>query len=240
MTKDYLAEMVDDWLGARPNRNIEMLAKQASIGATTLRRIQSGDRVGKPALDVIISVGRATGQRDRMLSAIETHYPHCVSLIAQGQMATGVPVDADTSDVFEDSLVTTLFLSLFTRAGLTRENVAREHGKTGESILSRFVEMGIATEIEGRLSSSEKWYSYRSPTEVLKTIRNLTQEFNTSDLGTEFARMCVASESVNAAGAAKIQSIVDDAILHIRKVLDDEASRGDNVVSVSLMMQRLK
>jgi hypothetical protein len=52
--------------------------------------------------------------------------------------------------------------------------------------------------------------------------------------------MSVLSESLNPAGAAKVQSILDDAIAQVRKVMDDGSTLGDNVVSVSLLMQRLK
>jgi hypothetical protein len=52
--------------------------------------------------------------------------------------------------------------------------------------------------------------------------------------------MSVLSESVNAAGAARIQTIVDEAIAKIRTVMDDPTSLGDNVVSVSLLMQRIQ
>jgi hypothetical protein len=238
MAKDLLAEMIDDWLAARPSRNVGALARSSGVGESTLRRIQSG--TGKTTLDVIISIGRATGHRDKMLAAIETHYPHCVPVIARSAMAASPQPEGDTSEFFENSLTTSLFLSLFTHEGIFKESVERSHGKKGLDVLERLVEMGVARYEGTRIVAIEKWYSYRSPEELLKVIRNLTLEFDKSDLGSEFARMSVLSESLNPAGAAKVQSILDDAIAQVRKVMDDGSTLGDNVVPVSLLMQRLK
>lgn len=237
-TKELVTEMVDEWLAARPGRSISMLARQSGVGETTLRRIQNAS--GKPSLDVIVSIGRATGQRDKMLAAIETHYPNCVPVIAKSSMGAGPQPEGDTSEFFENSLSTSLFLSLFTRDGLSRESIERDHGKKGLDIVDRFVEMGLARTEGGRVFSVEKWYSYRSPEELLRVMRNLTMEFEKSDIGSEFARLSVLSESVNVAAASKIQSIIDEAIAKVRAVMDDPATAGDNVVSVSLLMQRVK
>ena len=84
-----------------------------------------------------------------------------------------------------------------------------------------------------------EWFSYRSPDEVLRVIRNLSLDFDKAQLGTEFGRICMLSESVSPTAAREIQSIMDSAIIDIRKVLDDGSSEGDNVVSISMLMQRL-
>ena len=238
MAKDLVSEMVEEWLSARPSRNIGVLARMSGVGESTLRRIQAG--TGKPSLDVIISIGRTTGARDKMLAAIETHYPSCVPVIAKSSMACGPQPEADTSEFFENSLSTTLFLSLFSRDGLSRNGVEKKHGKKGLDVLERLLEMKIAKQEGSKFFSAEKWYSYRSPDELLRVIRNLTNDFEKADLGSDFARMSVLSESVNPAGAARIQTIVDEAIAKIRTVMDDSTSLGDNVVSVSLLMQRIQ
>lgn len=237
MAREVVAEMVDEWLSARPSRNIGTLARSSGVGESTLRRIQTG--IGKPSLDVIISIGRATGAREKMLAAIETYYPNCVPVIANSSMGAGPQPEVDTTEFFETSLSTILFLSLFTREGLSKASVERAHGKKGLDVLERLLEMGVARAEGTRLVSTEKWYSYRSPDELLRVMRNLTSEFEKSDLGSDFARMCVLSESVNSDGAAKVQNIIDEAISKIRKIMDDPSTIGDNVVSVSLLMQRL-
>lgn len=237
MSKEVLAEMVDEWLSAKPTRNIGTLARSSGVGESTLRRIQTG--TGKPSLDVIISIGRATGARDKMMEAIETYYPNCAPVMMKSSMAVGSQPEADTTEFFETGLSTKLILSLFSREGLSKKSIEMTHGKKGVEILDRLLELGIAQPEGERLVSTEKWYSYRSPDEVLRVIRNLTSEFEKTDLGSDFARIGVLSESVNAAGAARIQNVVDDAIAKIRNIMDDSSTLGDNVVTVSLLMQRI-
>jgi len=237
MAKDIVSEMIDDWMSARPSRNVAILSRSSGVGESTLRRILSG--TGKPSLDVILSIGRVTGQRDKMLAAVEAHYPTCAKVIAEVRMSAGPQPEADMTEFFETNLSTTLFVSLHTRTGIPADNVETVYGRKGQEVVSRLVELGIARREGERYVPINEWFSYRSPDEVLRVIRNLSLDFDKAQLGTEFGRICMLSESVSPTAAREIQSIMDSAIIDIRKVLDDGSSEGDNVVSISMLMQRL-
>ena len=88
--------------------------------------------------------------------------------------------------------------------------------------------------------AEEKWYSHRSPQEVLRVMRNLNVDFDHSLIGSPLARMAVLTESVKMEDAARIQLILDEAIIEVRKIMDESASTGDNVVAVSFLMQAIK
>lgn len=239
MSKDIVTEMINNWLTERPTRSITNLMKLSGLSDSTLRRAQAGQT--KPALETIVSIGTATGQRDQMLAAVEKHYPNCLNVLSNGKMSAGEPVEFDANEFLEPGTSTLLLLSLFTKKGLTRASVTESYGSTGNTILNKLVESGIAKEIEpGRIVPEEQWHCYRTPDEVLRLIRNLSLSFDKSLIGSEFARMGVLAESVSDKAAARIQAIMDDAIVEVRKVMDEPASIGDSVVAVSMLMQAIK
>ena len=239
MSQEIVAEMVDIWLAERPTRSIAGLSKLTGVGESTLRRAQLGST--KPSLDTIIDIGRATGKSDLMLKAVEKYYPGCVAAIAKTKMAEGQPLESDTSEFFEDGFSTVQFISLFARKSLTKSCLFENYGKKGIDIAERFVALKIATEdAVGNLIPTEKWYSYRSPSELLQAIRNLNMNFDKTLLGTNIARINLLTESVNEVAATQIQAIVDESITAIRKILDDPNSNGDHVLAVSTVMQAIK
>lgn len=239
MAKEIVAEMVDIWLSERPTRSIASLSKLTGVGESTLRRAQLGTT--KPSLDTIIVIGRATGKNDLMLKAVEKYYPGCLGALAKTKMAEGQPVESDTSEFFEDGFGTAQFIRLFARKNLTKSYLFDNYGKMGIEIAERFVSLKIATEdVAGNLVPTEKWYSFRSPSELLQTIRILNVSFDKTQLGSNFARINLLSESVNEKAACLIQAIVDDSIIAIRRVMDDPNSNGDHVLAVSTVMQAIK
>ena len=156
-------------------------------------------------------------------------------------MAAGNPIESDTSEFFESGMGTVLFVSLFTKKGISRKDTLETYGAKGNEIVNRMIEAGIAKESKsGHLVAEEKWYSHRSPQEVLRVMRNLNVDFDHSLIGSPLARMAVLTESVKMEDAARIQLILDEAIIEVRKIMDESASTGDNVVAVSFLMQAIK
>lgn len=239
MSKDVVSEMIETWLSEKPNRTLAVLARLSNIGESTLRRAQIGS--AKPALHTIVDIGRATGKAELMLKAVEENYPTCLDVLKKGKMAVGAPIEADTSEFFESGISTKIVLSLFAKKGLTRSHVSEVYGSTGIQIVDKILAAGIANELTpGVISPIEAWYSYKSPQEVLKVMRTLNLDFDLEQLGSTTARMSVLSEAVSANDAAKIQSILDQAIILIRTVMDERSGTGEHVVAVSMLMQALK
>jgi hypothetical protein len=239
LMKEILTVMVEQWIEEKPMRTVPLLAKISGVGETTIRRAVGGSNT--PALDTIVSLGRATGKRSLMLEAVLKYYPTCFEVIEKSGMGADKQPEADTSEFLEASVSTTLFLSLYTRTGLSKKSVKAQHGTKGLAILDRMIGIGVAiAKDEDHVVARENWYSYHTPEEVLRTIRNLTLDFDKSSIGSDFARMTVLSESVNSETAKRIQSIVDRAVVDIRALMNDPNSIGTDVVAVSLLMQPVK
>ncbi len=64
--------------------------------------------------------------------------------------------------------------------------------------------------------------------------------FDKTLLGSNFARINLLTESVNEDSATRIQAIVDESIIAIRRIMDDPNSNGNHVLAVSTVMQAIK
>jgi hypothetical protein len=118
--------------------------------------------------------------------------------------------------------------------------VKERYGQKGLLCVSKLVDIGLAKrESEETVVPVEAWYSYLNAEEALAAIRSISRNFNSDDLGGPFARIAILSEGLTEESAKRVRSILDDAFVEIRKIMDNPSSRGDNVVVVSSLMKRV-
>ena len=70
-------------------------------------------------------------------------------------------------------------------------------------------------------------------------MQNLNIDFDLTQLGTTSARIAIVTEAVSEEQTTKIQAILDEAILNIKKITESSSNSSEKVIAVSFLMQQV-
>lgn len=238
-TRNLIREIIDGWLKEHPSRSISHLVKLSGVSDSTIRRLKDG--ITSPTLDSIISLGRATGQNNLAKAAIEQYFPRCSSMVEKNEMLAEKQIQSDPSEFFETSFDTKLFMSIIARDEILKSDFKEQFGDYGLRLLDRVVSLGYANEDSpGHVTLSQKWFSWRSSDDVLRTLQHLATEFPIEDLGNPEATVGVLTKAVSQSTVERIRAVVDRALLEIQEAMREDSSTDGKVISVAMMMQPIK
>lgn len=234
-----LKKVIDGYLDGHRSRNLASLSRVSGVAYTTLRRFAQME--GHPTAEPVLKILDAALNTNEKIIFIKKHFPEIASSISSysGKDYNGSKEPGrEELKMFARRVPHNYILNLATNVGGTSvKTITRLYGERGSEALDELVELGVVErERDGKVRYCEATLISFDCDYLLDQIRNSTEIFDRSLLGTNAARVWHMSAGVSLDGLEKIREIVSAAYTAIAEVNEDPKYFGDVPYFAGLLM----
>ena len=231
-----LRNEIDRYLDGHRNRSISGLAKKASIGQSTVRRIAQGEVT--PTFETTAALLGVMLTQKEFSEFVSKFYPKLGD--ALGRVYASTPddhfSDCEINEVLASELGNHIYHLGSTRVGTTRLDVQRLWGEKVCEVLDQILAAEILIESEGVIRAKEASFAITNARVALNTCIHGARNFDTSLLGTEAAVIGHQTEAENREGLKEIQKAIHSCVSQISDIKYNEKYLGDIPFYASFIM----
>ncbi|WP_141736130.1 hypothetical protein [Oligoflexus tunisiensis] len=145
--QEILAQSIREWLEAKPNRSLRMLARLTSISYSSVRRAAEG--TVEQTQEIVLPIASFVMSPGRLSEFIRAYFPKLEKAVLD------VYYPANDSDDIIDFILSeehsAIIMLSSSRQGTTREEVVTLFGDVSAEYFDDIEASGVLTEIDGRL-----------------------------------------------------------------------------------------
>lgn len=245
MTSSAAAELrrcVDAYFSRHPKETVPSLAKDAKLGASTLRRVLQGETSATfDTACAILSVVCESGKD--VFSILTSMFPETAKILAP--MVEKTSVDFLTSEAFRENVSGAFrtragFLVLCLAAmdtGTTRAVIRRVAGAQGERIMDGLLEKEVIKEENGKISMRS--FAHADAEEVIGSVGMIADVFDLGLVGTPGAFASFKAASVNLEGLKLVKAEARKFSARIMEITEDPNFSGELPLAFGAIMSLL-
>lgn len=193
-----LKAAIENWVDAKKNRSLSMLANRTNKAYSTIRYIVQGNRL--PSESTVLAITDVIMDTDERVRFFNKHYPDIGEMMekAYSQSIRQQPHMQRLSWYLHREPHNRIFNMAATSRGVSKETIRVLLGDFGVQALSDMLEDGILVERENQQITyhSETW-AFSNPDDILAQLKASIDHFDRDLLGTDGAALVNMTASVN-------------------------------------------
>ena len=232
---DELIGFIEAYTTKKGN-SLTKLSKEANVNYSTLKRIASKE-VTNPDFSNVLQIITVVCNIEDAKTFLRKYYPSESFCFRELNKDYGVS-DKNHNDQLKDPIGFLLIHMGFAKSGTTRSDIATKAGAIGLEKLDELLNLGILTEINGRIKTA-KDFKCADATTALESHRLATNYFTISNLGDHMSLIGFQCDGFSEWGLKQLYEIEKKKIALVAEIQNDPRGKGDNIAFVGTLFNRL-
>ena len=234
--QEILAESIREWLEARSNRSLRMLARLTSVSYSSVRRASEGG--AEQTQEIVLPIASFVMNPSRLREFVKANFPQLEKAVLD------VYYPANESDDVIDFILSdnhsAIIMLASSRQGTSRDEIIAMLGEVSAEYFDDVAAAGVLTERDGRLylESDIGGISIHHGRKLLSLIAKSCTRKGDS---TPFASYANAGwESVTPSAAKDLYRIMERTGKEVHEIASKPENRGDVLVAFGMLHNVIK
>ncbi len=228
-----LSSLIEEWLAAGRQRNLQMLANKSGVSYSTVRRIAQGEV--DPGLSNTISIVSAILPKDKALALVNEHFPETAGLLSR-EAAHKVETLDEISDIDDFNRDDFLVLSLAaTSAGVTQSKVQTKLGERGLQSLDKLLAAGVLQKEGSSFKAIKDRFNILGLNLLLSEMHWIIDAFDKKLIDRFGSFVSLNTQGLNVQGIKDAHKVLCEAEKALTTITNDPARQGGNVMAFGIV-----
>lgn len=226
-----IKDLIGDYFNRYPQLSINALSKRSGVGASTIRRILTGEIKGDPAPHTLLNLVSALTQEKRLSVLVHMFEGPLGEVLKENfspfiELELPHSIGKNINKELSDSLKYFIYKVAANRAGLKKTWVMDNFGKLGLDKLEELIHAGLILGGPEDFQAKDKDFSLDTSV-AARHLPQLVKFYKPQEVDQGKNLFYTLSESINEESLKKIKAIQKQAIKEIYEVMQSPDSYGE-------------
>lgn len=219
--QEALRQKINAYLSASPSRSIPQLAKKASVGEMTVRRISQGECTA--SLETMLSLLKIVATDEEMREIVHEAHPLLAASFEKIWGKSAAISEPTLNEAIKTHAGCYIVNMASTRRGTSREEIQTVLGRQGLRVLEQLMASGHLVEKDNIIHLTNPEFTVVDTPTAVAQLRNLIDMHR---IGTPGAAVTTQTESVNEEGLRAILDVFIEAANRVAEIRQDPKYNG--------------